>query len=56
MARSELRPIDQFIADAAAGTMNRRQLVTRGAALGLSASAIGMALRAAPEATFAQAA
>jgi peptide/nickel transport system substrate-binding protein len=55
MARSELRPIDQFIADAAAGTMNRRQLVTRGTALGLSAAAIGMALRAAPEATFAQA-
>src|ERR687896_262730 len=39
MARSELRPIDQFIADAAAGTMNRRELVTRGAALGLSLSA-----------------
>jgi peptide/nickel transport system substrate-binding protein len=56
MARSELRPIDQFIADAAAGTMTRRELVTRGAALGLSASAIGMALRAAPEAAFAQAA
>ena len=55
MARSELRPIDQFIADAAAGTMNRRQLVTRGTALGLSATAIGMALRAAPEAAFAQA-
>jgi peptide/nickel transport system substrate-binding protein len=55
MVRSELRPIDQFIADAAAGTMNRRELVTRGAALGLSAAAIGMALRAAPEATFAQA-
>src|ERR671911_227722 len=55
MARSERRPIDQFIADAAAGTMNRRQLVTRGAALGLSAAAIGMALRAAPEVTFAQA-
>ena len=54
MARSELRPIDQFIADAAAGTMNRRELVTRGAALGLSASAIGMALRATPEAAFAQ--
>jgi peptide/nickel transport system substrate-binding protein len=56
MARSELRPIDQFIADAAAGAMTRRELVTRGAALGLSASAIGMALRAAPEAVFAQAA
>ena len=56
MARSELRPIDQFIADAAAGKMNRRELVTRGAALGLSASAIGMALRATPEAAFAQAA
>jgi peptide/nickel transport system substrate-binding protein len=56
MARSELRPIDQFIADAAAGTMNRRELVTRGAALGLSASAIGMALRATPDAAIAQAA
>jgi peptide/nickel transport system substrate-binding protein len=54
MARSERRPIDQFIADAAAGTMNRRELVTRGAALGLSASAIGTALRAAPETVFAQ--
>src|ERR687897_1425204 len=50
MARSELRPIDQFIADAAAGKMTRRELVARGAALGLSASAIGMALRATPEA------
>ena len=56
MARSELRPIDQFIADAAAGKMTRRELVARGAALGLSASAIGMALRATPEAAFAQAA
>jgi peptide/nickel transport system substrate-binding protein len=56
MARSERQPIDQFIADAAAGAMTRRELVTRGAALGLSASAIGMALRAAPEAVFAQAA
>jgi peptide/nickel transport system substrate-binding protein len=54
MARSERRPIDQFIADAAAGTMNRRELVTRGAALGLSTSAIGTALRAAPETVFAQ--
>ena len=54
MARSELRPIDQFIADAAAGTMTRRELVTRGAALGLSASAIGMALRATPQAAFSQ--
>jgi peptide/nickel transport system substrate-binding protein len=56
MARPELRPIDQFIADAAAGAMTRRQLVMRGAALGLSASAIGMALLAAPDAAFAQAA
>src|ERR687897_3641343 len=56
MARSELRPIAQFIADAAAGTMTRRELVTRGAALGLSAAAIGMALRATPGAAFAQAA
>jgi peptide/nickel transport system substrate-binding protein len=56
MARSEMRPIDQFIADAAAGAMTRRELVQRGAALGLSASAIGMALRAAPEITLAQAA
>ena len=55
MARSELRPIDQFIADAAAGKMSRRQLVQRGAALGLSASAIGMALRAAPDVALAQA-
>jgi peptide/nickel transport system substrate-binding protein len=54
MARSELRPIDQFIADAAAGALTRRELVTRGAALGLSASAIGMALRAAPDAVLAQ--
>ena len=54
MARSGLRPIDQFIADAAAGTMTRRELVTRGAALELSASALGMALRATPEAAFAQ--
>ena len=56
MVRSELRPVDQFIADAAAGKMTRRELVTRGTALGLSASAIGMALRAAPEAALAQAA
>ncbi len=56
MSRRELRPIDQFIADAAAGAMTRRELVTRGAALGLSASAIGMALRATPGAAFAQAA
>jgi peptide/nickel transport system substrate-binding protein len=56
MARPELRPIDQFIADAAADAMTRRQLVMRGAALGLSASAIGMALLAAPDAAFAQAA
>ena len=55
MARSELRPIDQFIADAAAGAMTRRELVKRGTALGLSASAIGMALRAAPASVFAQA-
>ena len=56
MVRSDVRPIDQFIADAAAGRMTRRELVQRGAALGLSASAIGMALRAAPEAALAQAA
>ena len=56
MARSEIRPIDQFIADAAAGTMSRRQLVQRGAGLGLSASAIGMALGAAPASAVAQAA
>src|SRR5918997_3645924 len=55
MARSELRPIDQYIADASAGKLSRRELVKRGAALGLSASAIGMALRAAPDAVFAQA-
>ena len=55
MARSELRPIDQFIADAAAGTMTRREPCC-GRRAGLSASAIGMALRATPEAAFAQAA
>ena len=56
MARNELRPIDRFIADAAAGRLSRRQLMQRGAALGLSASAIGIAMRAAPEAAQAQAA
>src|ERR687894_1966018 len=49
-----MRPIANFIAEAAAGTMTRRELVQRGAALGLSASAIGMALRAAPETALAQ--
>jgi peptide/nickel transport system substrate-binding protein len=56
MVRSEVRPIDQFIADAAAGKMTRRELIQQGAVLGLSASAIGMALRAAPETALAQAA
>ncbi len=56
MVRSEVRPIDQFIADAAAGKMTRRELMQQGAVLGLSASAIGMALRAAPETALAQAA
>ncbi|MGH2616356.1 MAG: ABC transporter substrate-binding protein, partial [Thermomicrobiales bacterium] len=55
MARDVLRPIDQFIADAAAGKLSRRELVARGAALGLSASAIGIALRGAPESVIAQA-
>jgi peptide/nickel transport system substrate-binding protein len=55
MVRSDLRPIDRFIADAAAGRLNRRQLMQQGAALGLSASAIGIALRAAPESALAQA-
>ena len=54
MARTTLRPIDQFIAEAAAGKLSRRQLVQRGAALGLSASAIGIALRAAPARALAQ--
>jgi peptide/nickel transport system substrate-binding protein len=53
---SNRRQLDQFIADAAAGKLNRRDLVKRGAALGLSASAIGIALRAAPEHVIAQAA
>jgi peptide/nickel transport system substrate-binding protein len=46
--------MDQFIADAAAGRLTRRQLVTRGAALGLSASAIGLTMRGASEPAFAQ--
>ncbi len=56
MVRTDLRPLDQFIADAAAGKLSRRQLMQRGAALGLSASAIGIALRGAPESALAQAA
>ncbi|MDQ3226507.1 MAG: ABC transporter substrate-binding protein [Chloroflexota bacterium] len=56
MARNDLqvRPIDRFIADAAAGKLSRRDLVKQGAALGLSASAIGVALRAAPQTVLAQ--
>lgn len=54
MVRSDLRPVDRFIADAAAGKLSRRQLMQQGAALGLSASAIGMALRGAPEHALAQ--
>ncbi len=54
MARCDRRSMDQFIADAAAGRLNRRQLVTRGAALGLSASAIGLTMRGASEPVFAQ--
>jgi peptide/nickel transport system substrate-binding protein len=54
MARNDLRPIDQYIADAAAGKLTRRQLVQRGAALGLSAAAIGIALRAASDGVLAQ--
>jgi peptide/nickel transport system substrate-binding protein len=54
MVRDSHRPLDQFIADAAAGRLTRRELVQRGAALGLSASAIGIALRAAPESALAQ--
>jgi peptide/nickel transport system substrate-binding protein len=49
------RAIDQFIADAAAGSLNRRQLMQRGAALGLSASAIGVLLRGATPTLAAQA-
>ena len=47
MARNALRPIDRFIADAASGRLTRRQVMQRGAALGLSASAIGIVLRGA---------
>lgn len=54
MARDDRRLIDQFIADAAAGKLTRRQVVTRGAALGLSASAIGLALRGASQPVIAQ--
>jgi peptide/nickel transport system substrate-binding protein len=55
MARDDRRLLDQFITDAAAGKLSRRALVIQGAALGLSASAIGIALRGAPEAVVAQA-
>jgi peptide/nickel transport system substrate-binding protein len=55
MVLDDRRPLDQFIADAAAGKLSRRDLVKQGAALGLSASAIGIALRAAPETALAQA-
>ena len=54
MGQDSRRPLDQFIADAAAGRLSRRELMQRGAALGLSASAIGIALRAAPESALAQ--
>lgn len=54
MARNDLRPIDRFIADAAAGKLNRRQVMQRGAALGLSASAIGILLRGASPTVLAQ--
>jgi peptide/nickel transport system substrate-binding protein len=54
MARNIRRSMDQFIADAAAGRLTRRQVVTRGAALGLSASAIGIALRGASGPAIAQ--
>ena len=47
MVRSDPRPIDRFIAAVAAGALTRRQVMQRGAALGLSASAIGMMLRGA---------
>jgi peptide/nickel transport system substrate-binding protein len=49
-----VRPLDQFIADVAAGKLNRRDLVARGAALGLSASAIGIALRGSATSVVAQ--
>ncbi len=54
MVRTALRPIDQFIADAAAGKLSRRQLVQRGVALGLSASAISLAMRGATDFALAQ--
>jgi peptide/nickel transport system substrate-binding protein len=54
VVRNDLRSIDRFIADAAAGTLNRRQVMQRGAALGLSASAIGVVLRGATPMVLAQ--
>ena len=48
--------LDRYIADAAAGRLSRRQLVQRGAALGLTASAIGIVLRGATPTLAAQAA
>ncbi len=54
MARNDLRPIDRFIVDAASGTLSRRQVMQRGAALGLSASAIGVVLHGATPTVLAQ--
>lgn len=54
MARIDRRSLDRFVADAAAGKLSRRQLIARGAALGLSASAIGVALRGSTDRVIAQ--
>lgn len=54
MTHADRRALDQFISDAAAGKLTRRELVTRATALGLSAAAIGIALRAASEQAVAQ--
>ena len=54
MTNGDLRPLDQFVADAAAGRLTRRELVARGTALGLSAAAIGIVLRGAASGVAAQ--
>ena len=54
MVRPDPRGIDQLITAAACGHLSRRELVARGAALGLSAAAMGPLLRGAAGASAAQ--
>ncbi len=56
MSRHESAAVDRLIEAAVRGQLSRRQLVARAAALGLSAPAVGLLLRAAPVRVAAQAA